>query len=323
LTVKANWTNRTDNEVVTDSAFRLGPWLVQPTHHRIRCTRTGSSQRLEPRLMRLLCLLAARPGAVLTRQQLLEALWPRCVVTENSLTRAISDLRRQLQHPELEQSPIETIPRQGYCLRQSPGRNSASQSAMTTQRWRFVWPGMAMVLLLPFMLLWQKHAQPGDAASDFVDMPIATPYTAPVADRVQSNQGPDMPHHLRLPALSQQNGLPGLRLTSPDGSLHAYVRYSDSGSHVKIAPSDANQPPLTVYSSDEFIHHLQWAPIGNALIFAISPKLNTASLLYPVGVGRLMIFDLEELQTREVWRTGGGEADDSGNHWNNDSSSMT
>jgi DNA-binding winged helix-turn-helix (wHTH) protein len=44
--------------------------------------------------MQLLCLLADANGKVLTRDTLMAALWPRVIVNENSLTRAISELRK-------------------------------------------------------------------------------------------------------------------------------------------------------------------------------------------------------------------------------------
>lgn len=80
------------------------------------------SRQLEPRLMQLLCLLADAKGQVLTRDTLMESLWPRVIVNENSLTRAISDLRKALVLPagftQATANPglIETVPKRGYRL---------------------------------------------------------------------------------------------------------------------------------------------------------------------------------------------------------------
>lgn len=72
-------------------------------------------QSLEPRLMKLLCLLAADAGQVVGRQQLIDALWPRVVVNDNSLNRAVSDLRKALQTSD-GHIWIQTIPKRGYRL---------------------------------------------------------------------------------------------------------------------------------------------------------------------------------------------------------------
>jgi hypothetical protein len=76
--------------------------------------------------MQLLCLLADANGAVLSRDSLMEALWPRVVVNENSLTRAISELRKAFTLPDDEvidaansatgSGLIETVPKRGYRL---------------------------------------------------------------------------------------------------------------------------------------------------------------------------------------------------------------
>ena len=52
--------------------------------------------RVEPRTLRLLLRLAAKPGEVVSRRQLLDEVWPDTVVCENALSRAISELRRIL-----------------------------------------------------------------------------------------------------------------------------------------------------------------------------------------------------------------------------------
>lgn len=96
-------------------------WRVLPQRNLIQwqsgIQESTHSRQLEPRLMRLLCLLAAADGAVLTREALMDELWPHVVVNENSLTRAVSELRKALTTPDLRSSKtslIETVPKRGY-----------------------------------------------------------------------------------------------------------------------------------------------------------------------------------------------------------------
>ena len=51
--------------------------------------------RLRPRLMDVLLRLAATPGEVVTRQALLDDVWPRRVVADEVLSRTIGARRRR------------------------------------------------------------------------------------------------------------------------------------------------------------------------------------------------------------------------------------
>ena len=72
--------------------FFVEQWLVEPELNRVRGP-SGIIQ-LEPRTMRVLNVLAETPGQVVSRDQLLSTVWTDAVVTEHSLTIAISDLRK-------------------------------------------------------------------------------------------------------------------------------------------------------------------------------------------------------------------------------------
>jgi len=71
--------------------------------------------------MGVLLALAGRPGRVVSRDELLEEVWPGVVVTEHTLSRCIYQLRHSLGEvgAESESSgfrPIETLPKRGYRL---------------------------------------------------------------------------------------------------------------------------------------------------------------------------------------------------------------
>ena len=97
--------------------FSLGDWRVLPQLNRLQHLISGEERQLEPRLIKLLCFLAANEHRVLSREELVQELWPRVIVNENSLTRAISELRKQLQSTiAVHANYIETIPKRGYRL---------------------------------------------------------------------------------------------------------------------------------------------------------------------------------------------------------------
>jgi DNA-binding winged helix-turn-helix (wHTH) protein/predicted ATPase len=69
---------------------------------------------LPPKILAVLRLLAAQPGQLVTKEALLEAVWPETVVGEAVLTTCIAELRRVFG--ETAQTPrfIQTVHRRGY-----------------------------------------------------------------------------------------------------------------------------------------------------------------------------------------------------------------
>lgn len=94
--------------------FRIGDWRVDPALDQI--SRDGKRIKLEPRMMRLLCRLAARPGEVVSLNELLDHVWHGVVVSQSSVYQAVANLRRQLGDTEDAPKYIATVPRKGYRL---------------------------------------------------------------------------------------------------------------------------------------------------------------------------------------------------------------
>ncbi len=76
--------------------------------------RGGERVALPPKVAELLVALMQAAGKVLTREELLQRLWPDTVVEEGSLTSHISLLRKALGERPKAQDFIETIPKRGY-----------------------------------------------------------------------------------------------------------------------------------------------------------------------------------------------------------------
>jgi Tol biopolymer transport system component/DNA-binding winged helix-turn-helix (wHTH) protein len=103
-----------ERQVVTSDGFRLGPWLVHPKLNRI--SGESGDEQIEPRLMRVLELLAESAGEVVTRDELLTKVWGDVVVGEETVTVTISQLRRLLGDDARQPRYIETIRKGGYRL---------------------------------------------------------------------------------------------------------------------------------------------------------------------------------------------------------------
>lgn len=95
-------------------AIQVGAWrAVRATGELLR---DGASERLEPKVMDLLFLLAGRPGKAFTKDEIMEALWPDVIVGDDTLARAVSRLRKALADDAKTPAHIETLPKRGYRL---------------------------------------------------------------------------------------------------------------------------------------------------------------------------------------------------------------
>ncbi|WP_281558860.1 winged helix-turn-helix domain-containing protein [Thalassomonas sp. RHCl1] len=71
---------------------------------------------VEPKAMMVLQYLAARPGIVVTREELFSQFWPNQVVTQDALNRVMSTLRRAFNDNACHPKYIATVRKVGYKL---------------------------------------------------------------------------------------------------------------------------------------------------------------------------------------------------------------
>jgi TolB-like protein/tetratricopeptide (TPR) repeat protein len=76
--------------------------------------REGDHVALPPKAAELLVALVQAAGKVLTREELLQRLWPGTIVEEGSITSLISLLRKTLGGDTKPRDIIETLPKRGY-----------------------------------------------------------------------------------------------------------------------------------------------------------------------------------------------------------------
>src|SRR5262249_54718327 len=72
--------------------FRIGAWLIQPQLHTIALE--GHVSHVEPKAMQVLVYLAEHPDEVVAKERLIGAVWADTFVTDDVLTRLISELRK-------------------------------------------------------------------------------------------------------------------------------------------------------------------------------------------------------------------------------------
>ena len=96
----------------TGIAYRFGSFRLDSVSY--RCFRGEMPIALAPKGLDLLLLLVARPGTLVSKDEIMRALWPDVAVTDNALTQVVSDLRQALGDPSTSPQFIQTVPRRGY-----------------------------------------------------------------------------------------------------------------------------------------------------------------------------------------------------------------
>ena len=94
--------------------FLIGDYLVYPTHNKI--TLNEQEFFLEPKIMEVLCFFTKHPHQVISKQKVLDELWPGQTISHDVITRAIFELRKIFNDDAKNPTYFSTVTRKGYCF---------------------------------------------------------------------------------------------------------------------------------------------------------------------------------------------------------------
>ena len=94
------------------SAYRFGPFHLDARERRLSRGEVVIPLRLK--VFDTLLVLVENAGRLVTKQELLDTVWPETTVEENNLNHNVSVLRKALGEKATGQQYIETVPRVGY-----------------------------------------------------------------------------------------------------------------------------------------------------------------------------------------------------------------
>jgi adenylate cyclase len=90
--------------------YAFGPFILNL--QRMSLQRGGSDCALRPKSFNVLRYLVERSGQVVTKDELVTAVWPTVTVSDDALTQCVRDIRKTLG--EVGEDYVKTVPRRGY-----------------------------------------------------------------------------------------------------------------------------------------------------------------------------------------------------------------
>ena len=271
--------------------YRFDEVEIDPRN--LRLTVGSEIRAMEPKSFRLLLYLVENPGRALPKDEILSAVWPDVAVSDNSLARAITQVRKALDDDPKSPRYIETVPTVGYRFlgvckedRQevTPPPVSPTPVAVVVRRPRILTlaTGACLILVAAAGIWWNAGR---DTASSYpvrvTRVSKLTTYPGDERDPAISPDGSYVAFSWSGPAgdnydiyVVQEGGQPPLRLTqdpapdsfpawSPDGRHIAFVRQKGAEAEVIVVP------PL---GGPERVLH-QFSRIGSDLDFTQHPLL--------------------------------------------------
>jgi DNA-binding winged helix-turn-helix (wHTH) protein/TolB-like protein len=158
--------------VTRATRFKVGAFQVDRGRNMI--AGPDGEAALEPKIMDVLCLLAAHPGEVLSREIIIDTIWGHSFGADESLTRAISQLRKAFGDARTPAQVIETISKRGYRLIAPVAVEGSEQAEATPiRRWRWIVPVLVLFAILAAAALYRLgNAPPANSAGDGIQVAI-------------------------------------------------------------------------------------------------------------------------------------------------------
>jgi Tol biopolymer transport system component/DNA-binding winged helix-turn-helix (wHTH) protein len=295
-------------------SFHIADWEVQPQLNALK--RADRSFHVEPKVMQVLVELASHSDEVLSKERLIHAVWSDTFVTEDVLTRCISEIRRVLEDDARSPRFIQTIPKTGYRLiapvdfqaevpAPAPAKISEAQLPPPVSRkgQPLIWILLGLLLVAGVALVWKFRAATVAPTSyslvpfTFYPGQQTQPAFSPDGKQVAFvwNGGKGEHQHIYVKIIGSETPL---RLTtedaddfspvwSPDARSIAFLRDMGDDHAIYVVPA-LGGPARRVYKTASEIEWdrgaLSWSPDGKRLIFPDGKTANSPSVIFSLDL---------------------------------------
>jgi len=113
----------------TNEIYEFGPYRLDVGQHRFERSDGISNSSLPEKAFQTLVFLVRNQGRLVTKNELLDAIWPDTAVEENNLNKSIHAIRHALGQKTGKQKYIETVPKHA-----GAERNGKHNRSLTEER---------------------------------------------------------------------------------------------------------------------------------------------------------------------------------------------
>lgn len=141
----------------------------------------GRQVKIQPKVFKLLQYLVERPERAVSKDELMEELWPGLHVSETALTRCVMKARRAIGDKDTAASVIQTVHGHGYRFVPAKGIGvgvasepvaEEAQKQSQTRHWIFILPVLVSALILLFYVFDQVIPASDDALPSVMKLTI-------------------------------------------------------------------------------------------------------------------------------------------------------
>lgn len=164
----------------TSAGFVIDGWQVSPDEGLL--VRGDDIVHLEPKVMEVLCYFVARPGRVVTREELERDVWHGAIVGYDAVSKTIIKLRKAIGDDAKRPRCIATIPKKGYQLVAPVTFPEASEQTVLAARansaLKLPWLRLGWVVALMCLVgvaafaLWPTHDADTNTVSSLLVLPL-------------------------------------------------------------------------------------------------------------------------------------------------------
>ncbi len=98
--------------MIAGMIYRFGPYALDITRHELSCR--GEPRPIEPQVFDLLRHMVENAGRLVSRDELIEAVWAGRIVSDSAISARINAARQAVDDDGTRQAVIKTVPRRGF-----------------------------------------------------------------------------------------------------------------------------------------------------------------------------------------------------------------
>jgi Tol biopolymer transport system component/DNA-binding winged helix-turn-helix (wHTH) protein len=244
-----------------------------------RLLKAGKVVHVEPKALNLLIFLTERPGQMVSRREIIDAVWKEAFVTDHVLNRIIGQLRKGLVDDAKEPRYIETVPTLGYRfiapVEVESDSLAATQSLTGTSSEA---PAAVAQTLQPVRKIWGRR-------SLRIAVAVAAVLAFGLAVSFGVNHWRSHFEYYRPGYAAQITNFPGLSnypAFSPDDSAIAYSRDDGKGFEIFVRQLGSDGREIQITSDGGQNMEAAWSPDGKLIAYYSYAK-EGIWLVSPIG----------------------------------------